>query len=452
MNQLKSLFEQNVNGVSCDSLIIEQNGKIIYEKYKKPFGAAVLHRMFSIAKSYTSLAVGALYAEGKLNLNDRITEYFPEYRNLALSEELLSTTIRNLLMMRTPYAKTTYKIHKTDDWVKSFFEVPADHKPGMCFQYDTSAALVLGALVKRVSGKGVLDYLREVFLHEIGFSKDAYLLRTPSGDEDTGSGLMALPRDLLFTGEFLLAVLCGDFSDRYPDLIKENRFDVSFWGKYSQYIKKAMQYQSATVHTGKTRSERCGYGYQFWMLPKGGVMMYGMGGQYLLLYPEKKSIIVTSSDTQSEAGGTQRILDAAEEYVFTGEADDISLGGHAHKSDRKPPYGRFRITKENTPFLSYTFSPEELILEGREQIYHLPCSEDGYSPVTEWNKGLLLCARGEQMRDGSYYIHARLVGERLGAVHIMLCEENGRALLYLRCVEEVALPEFNGFYDSEREE
>ena len=137
-----------------------------------------------------------------------------EYKKTAFSEALASTTICDLLMMRTPHAKTTYKTTKTDDWVRSFFEVPTDHMPGMVFQYDTSAAVVLGALVKKLSGKGVLDYLREIFLTEIGFSKEAYLLTTPSGDENTGSGLMALPRDLLVTGEFLLSVLCKEFYEK----------------------------------------------------------------------------------------------------------------------------------------------------------------------------------------------------------------------------------------------
>ena len=41
--------------------------------------------------------------------------------------------------------------------------------------------------------------------------------------------------------------------------------------------------------------------------------MYGMGGQYLCVYPEKKQLFVTTADTQSEAGGTQKLLDVVEE-------------------------------------------------------------------------------------------------------------------------------------------
>ena len=144
-------------------------------------------------------------------------------------------------MMRTPFAKTTYKTVSTDDWVRSFFEAEADHRSGMIFQYDTSAAVVMGALVKKISGYGVLEYLREVFLSEIGFSKEAYMLLTPAKDEHTGSGLMATPRDLLHTGEFLLSVLCDDFYEKYAYLLKDERFDKAFWERYLEYLKEALK-------------------------------------------------------------------------------------------------------------------------------------------------------------------------------------------------------------------
>jgi CubicO group peptidase (beta-lactamase class C family) len=450
---MEEYFDTELINFPLDALIIEQDGEIIREEYVEPFDKNMLHRMFSVAKSYTSLAVGALYAEGKLNLPDRITNYFPEYKELVKSDELRNTTIENLLLMRTPYAKTTYKMIQTDDWVKSFFEVIADHAPGMIFQYDTSAAVVLGALVKRISGKGVLDYLREVFLKEIGFSDEAYMLKTPSGDEHTGSGLMAYPRDLLVTGEFLLSVLTGDFCEKYNYLIKERRFDSAFWDRYISYLREAMSYHSATVHTGKTRSECCGYGYQFWMLPKGGVMMYGMGGQYLLFYPEKKTIIVTTADTQSAAGGTQWILDEAEKF-----ADGIgsNVGKRSESSEYEIGranvlYGTFHILIPQQFLRCYTFSAKELVLEGMDRTYRLPYSEEGYGTVVEWSPEIKICARGELQKDGSFYIHARFVGECLGAIHILLCEKEGRGQLYLRCVEETALKQFNGFFDSSKD-
>lgn len=51
-------------------------GELIGERYWEPFHRDSLHRMYSITKSFTSLATGLLAAEGKIGLDDRICTYF----------------------------------------------------------------------------------------------------------------------------------------------------------------------------------------------------------------------------------------------------------------------------------------------------------------------------------------------------------------------------------------
>ncbi len=493
MNRFENYFQKT--GFPIDSIIIRQDGKTLYEAYYMPYGKHTLHRMFSAAKSYTSLAIGVLYAKGLLDLDAPVTGFFPEYSSINQSGELKKTTVRNLLMMRSPYAKTTYKIKETHDWVKSFFEAGADHEPGMIFQYDTSAALVLGALVKKISGMGVLDYLRSVFLSKIGFSEEAYLMTAPGNAEHTGSGLMAYPGDLLVTGDFLLSLLNGSLETDCPGLLSAE-YDSGFWRKYAEYVRLATSFQSATAHAGKTRSERCGYGYQFWVLPKDGFMMYGMGGQYLCVYPEKKQLFVTTADTQSEAGGTQKLLDVVEEIsedIFHADFSNnrfntncdirLDIGIRSEANTRINPeanpetnpeanpetnpisnpetksgkglsslYGTYRIVKKESPFLSYRFTKDELILYKADENYVIPYRCKGYAEPVAWSDDLNVCAKAEFMPDGSCYLHVRLVGEIFGCIHLLLCRKESKGLLYMRKVEESALSEFNGFFDSMIEE
>ena len=51
---------------------------ILAEKYYAPFGRESLHRMFSVTKSFTALAVGLLVKDGLVSLSDRICTFFPE--------------------------------------------------------------------------------------------------------------------------------------------------------------------------------------------------------------------------------------------------------------------------------------------------------------------------------------------------------------------------------------
>ena len=189
--------------------LIMHRGKIISEEYFEPFTSDSLHRMFSITKSYTALAVCALAAEGKISLHDPIIKWFADMTPEHPHPYLSAMTVQDMLDMRTCHASTTYKINMNENWVRSFFITPPDHRSGQIFKYDTSSSHTLAALVKRISGKGVLDYLRTVFPKEVQISEEAHILKNRFGDEIGGSGLTAKPSDLLHTAEFLLAVYNG---------------------------------------------------------------------------------------------------------------------------------------------------------------------------------------------------------------------------------------------------
>ena len=204
------------------SIHIMHKGELIQEEYFSPYEKGRMHRMFSITKSFTSLAVGALIAEGKLSLSDPICKYFPEYTPADADPFLTSMTVQDLLMMRTCHKATTYKLNASAHWVQSFFTTAPDHRPGMIFKYDTSAAHTLAALVQKLSGQKVLDYLRNVFPDDIGFSKDAYILDDPFGCEIGGSGMIAYPEDLLKVGTFLLSLINGTFECNSPTGYAQN--------------------------------------------------------------------------------------------------------------------------------------------------------------------------------------------------------------------------------------
>ena len=114
-------------------------------------------------------------------------------------------TIENLLMMETCHNMTTYKkTSTTENWVRSFFQTIPTHRPGTLFMYDTSASHVLCALVEKLTGQKLLDYLKDQFLRTIGFSEESYIMADPFGVSMGGTGLMAKPVDMLRVGLMML--------------------------------------------------------------------------------------------------------------------------------------------------------------------------------------------------------------------------------------------------------
>lgn len=124
--------------------------------------------------------------------------------------------------------------------------------------YDTSSSHVLCALVEKLTGKKMLDYMKDKLLRQIGFSEESYILEDPFGTSMGGSGLMATPEDLLRTGCMMLKQEKGS------------------------YVARATEPRTATQLDGADGW----YGYMIPIPMEGTFGMMGMGGQMMLAFPE----------------------------------------------------------------------------------------------------------------------------------------------------------------------
>ena len=262
------------------SYILMRHGKIAAEGYVPPFTADRKHRMYSISKSFTSVAIGMLITEGRLSLDDKVADFFPEYLPEHPSPYTLRATVRDLLIMATPNEENSYNWGDAD-FVETFFNNPKDkHEPGTIFHYDTAGTTTLCGIVEKITGMPILDYMRPL-LDALGISRDVWCIQTPEGRSWTGSGIMCTSRDLLRFGLFCLQK--GEWNGRQ-------------WVD-RQYMEDACskQIDINTAHSGYVKH---GYGYQFWMLRDGGFACCGMGGQFALMMPKEDVVMVTTADTQ----------------------------------------------------------------------------------------------------------------------------------------------------------
>ena len=274
------------------SFLLLRHGKVAAEGYWPPFNEKRKHRMYSISKSFTSIAVGMMIDEGLLSLESKVSKFFPEHLPEAPHPYVLEATVRDLLMMATYNEYNSYTVNSPDFTETFFTDSGPKHKPGQFFLYDTAATTVLCAIVEKLSANTMLEYMRPV-LDEIGFSKDAYCVQTPEGRSWTGSGILCTPRDLA-----CFALLCmngGQWNGK--QLISRD------------YIIAATSRQIDTSVSAQGIESRFGYGYQFWCLRKNGFAMYGMGSQYALCIPEHDTILITTADTQGTESAGDILID-----------------------------------------------------------------------------------------------------------------------------------------------
>lgn len=301
------LEELEAKEVVMHSFIMLRKGELVAEGYWKPFDENRQHRMYSISKSLTSLAIGYLEEEGKLKLGDKIIDYFPDkLPKEGVHPYIKAMTIEDMLKMATAHRVTTYKQIEGMDWTETFFIAKPTHIPGAIFSYDTSSTHTLSALVERLSGMSLLAYLRSKLLDQIGFSKEARWLTCPSNVCQGGSGLICTPRDIARVAQILLDG--GRFEGK--QLIPKN------------YLEKATSKQIETSMQ-PFLEERQGYGYQFWRTTHNGFVCYGLGGQLAICVPHKEFVLVTTADTQNNPTGTSAIYEALWKNIYPHISEEV---------------------------------------------------------------------------------------------------------------------------------
>ena len=149
------------------SFMLVRHGQVIAEGWWSPYAADKIHAVNSVTKCFTSTAIGFAIAEGKLSLDDPVLKFFPAETPVNPSEDLKSMTVRHLLRMSTGHVAKDVDAAFLRVWPMSepdligkFFAMPIRQKPGTGFVYDSVGSHVLSAIVQKVTGQTVRDYLR----------------------------------------------------------------------------------------------------------------------------------------------------------------------------------------------------------------------------------------------------------------------------------------------------
>ncbi len=281
--------------IPLHGFVLMRDEKIAAEGYCPPFSENSLHRMYSASKSFVSAAIGILISQGKLRLTDRPADLLPDKAEGCTDPNILGATIRDLLRMAGPHAFSPYQEEGVTDWVSSFFHPKKPTRmPGQMFIYDTSNTVTLTAIVERITGKCLLDFLRDCGLAEAGFSPNAYCIQTPCGVSWAGSGILCTTRDLALFGS-----ICMNGGRWHGKAIMD-----------PDYLAEATSRQISSLVNSDHPFFQYGYGYQFWQF-RYGFACYGMGAQLALCVPEKGVVLAITADTQALPSGIDAVLDAA---------------------------------------------------------------------------------------------------------------------------------------------
>ena len=288
---------REVHGLELHSYIMLRRGALIWEEYYKDGEESRLHGLYSVSKSFCSTAIGLAQAQGLLSLDDKLYGFFPEHVSLCDSEYKNEITLGHLLMMGSGFENKERDIFGKgkDEMIKAALSMPVTHKPGTVFDYYTLGTYLLSAVFSEVCPEGIHAYLRRKLFEPMGFGVsewDTDDRNTPMG----GFGLHLTAYDLTRLGQLYLQKGSWEGQQLLPE----------------SYVAAASSKQISNAnHPSGNPDWTSGYGYQFWRNRMGGFRADGMYGQYIVVLPEKESVIVMTShldDMQKPLTAIETIL------------------------------------------------------------------------------------------------------------------------------------------------
>lgn len=274
------------------SLMILRHGKVVAEGWWDPYGPDLVHTMYSMSKSFTSTAVGFAVAEKRLNVEDKVISFFPDKLPEKVSENLAAMRVKDLLTMSTGNEKEPTQVCvKSEDWVSTFLAQNIAHKPGTQFMYNSAATYMCSAIVQKLTGQTILDYLTPRLFEPLGVSGMRWET-CPRGINTGGWGLSIQTEGLAKFGQLLLQK--GQWQDR--QLLP------------ASWIEEATRFH--IQQTGGDKPDRPkakndwlqGYGYQFWRCQGTAFRGDGAFGQFTLVLPEQDAVIVMTSENKNMQG------------------------------------------------------------------------------------------------------------------------------------------------------
>ena len=293
-------------------LMIMRHGKVCAEGWWAPYAPGVRHGLQSHTKTYAATAVGIAYTEGLLKLTDRIVDIFRDEIPENPSENLQKLTVRDVLCMGCGMDTMP---RPSKDWIREFLATPVNHVPGTTFMYNSTGSTFLGAIVRKLTGLGLHEYLKPRLFDKIGIDADNLRWMTmPDGMEVGGGGLYATTEDNL-----RLMKLYADGGVWEGERILAE-----------DYVKLATSKQndSATERAVNPPAEDnfVGYGFQIWMCrPKGVYRADGAMGQFTIVFPDRDMLLAITENASGSTGGAmpQKALDTIWQWLDSLPAADV---------------------------------------------------------------------------------------------------------------------------------
>lgn len=249
--------------------------------------------LYSVSKTFTSLAVGLAEAEGRLGLDDRLLELRP-----MAAEGVAETTLRHWLTMTSGSGHVWFANRPitAPDLLHEIIATPLQAPPGTRFRYTGSGPYALGRVISRVTGADLRAYLKPRLFDPLDLHNPAWHT-CPLGYPFAESDLFLKTSELARLGRLLLQegvwegqqIVPAEYVRRMPAEKVDSTPAVDFGAQFG-----------------------FGYGLGVWLRPDGTYRADGAYGQYVVVSPQRQAVVTVTA--HSERAG--EVLEAVYDLVL----------------------------------------------------------------------------------------------------------------------------------------
>ena len=316
----KMAEEMALRGIGVHSMMVIRHNQVACEGYSKPYSAEIPHMAYSVSKSFLSTAYGFALHEGKISRETRFLDVFPEYAPKKKDENLEKLTIHHLITMTAGKQSSTTGINKPDR-IKSFVEQKWIFTPGENWRYINENYFVASAMLTRVLGETITEYLTPRLYEPLGIAVP-FWEHSRDGVEAGGWGIMVKTEDI---AKLMLCYLNGGKYDGVQ-VIPE------FWAK--EAIDKFADNSQVEKHADSV----AGYGCGFWRCAgkENTYRCEGMFCQYGIVFEDFDACLVMTS----EHSNLQETLDVIWKYMPSAFVDELNVNEESLNKIQLPDRSR----------------------------------------------------------------------------------------------------------------
>jgi CubicO group peptidase (beta-lactamase class C family) len=289
---------------AVQGFMLLRHGNVAAEGWWAPYSPESPHALFSVSKSFTSTGIGLAVAEGLLTVDDPVLDFFPDDAPANPGANLQAMRVRHLLAMNTGHQEdTTGRVWRGEEenWPRAFLSLPVEHEPGTWFVYNTAATYMLSAIITKLTGEPLIEYLRPRLFDPLGIENPRWET-DPRGISIGGSGLHLRTEGIARLGQLYL--------------------DKGMW-QGRRILPEAWIAGATSAHSDNSNTQTnpdwtVGYGYQFWRCRHDAYRADGAFGQYIIVLPGQDAVLAITSGLRD----MQAVLDNVWEHLLPAMQDD----------------------------------------------------------------------------------------------------------------------------------